>query len=370
MRFLRGLAKKIVYFLNLGWIGVLIRKYSYILSDFIGGLIFLIARVFKVLPKKKPWDENAVKKILIVRNDRVGDLVLSTPALRALRHKYFDAQIHLLVNKYAKDLVANNPNINKILIDEKEVLNTKYDLAIALHAGFKQNEILFKSRADWRIGFIGSGGGFFLTDKIKDDRREKPQHEIDFTLRAVEKIGAVTDNKKLDVSITPEGERFAEKFYLDNNLTGLTIVVHSGARQECLRWGKKGFAQLCDQLIKENKASIILTGTGAEQAIIMDIMKSMKHIPIVCLDVELTELVSVLKRASMYIGNITGPMHIACALNIPVVAITGLVNSLDDFRYWGPHCDKYQIVRKPGIETITVDDVYQAVLKLAGKNGA
>lgn len=367
---LRDLVKKTIYSLNLGWLGSLIREFGYIFSDFIGCLMFGIAKVFKILPQQKPWDENSVKKILVVRNDRVGDLVLSTPALRALRHKYFDAQIHLFVNKYAGDIVVKNSNINKILSDEKEVFNNKYDLAIALHAGFKQNELLFKSMANRRVGFIGSGGGFFLTDKIKDDRRTKPQHEIEFTLRAVEKIGASTDNKKLEVSITREGEKFADKFYLEHQLTGLIIIVHPGARQECLRWGKQGFTQLCDKLIKENKASIILSGTGAEQAVITDIIKMMKYKPIVCLDIKLTELVSVLNRASMYIGNITGPMHIACALNIPVVAITGLINSLDDYRYWGPRCDKYQIVCKQGINSITVDEVYQAFMKLTGENGA
>ncbi|MBU1044140.1 MAG: glycosyltransferase family 9 protein [Candidatus Omnitrophica bacterium] len=362
--------KQLIHFLNLGWMVGLIRKAKYALLDVFGNIFFTAARLLKFLPFAKTWDENAAKNILIVRNDRVGDLVLSTPALRAVREKYFDAKIHLLVNNYAKDLVINNLNIDKILTEEKEVLNTKYDLAIALHAGFKQNQILFQSRADCRIGFIGAGGGFFLTEKIKDDRSANPMHEIDFTLLAAQKAGADIANKKLEVSITNQGEKFADKFYFDNKLTGLTIVIHPGARQEILRWSKHSFAQLGDLLIKQFKAKVVLTGTAKEKELIADIIAEMKSKPAVCLDVKLTELVSVMKRGSMYVGNITGPMHIACALNIPVVAITGLFGSLDDIRYWGPRCDKFEIVRKQGIDAITVDDVYQAVLRLAGENAA
>ncbi|MBU1086346.1 MAG: glycosyltransferase family 9 protein [Candidatus Omnitrophica bacterium] len=370
MKKIKSRIKRLIHFLNLGWIIGIIRGSKYVLLDAIGTIFFAAVRLLRFAASSKTWDENTAKNILVVRNDRVGDLVLSTPALRALRQKYFDAKIHLLVNKYAKDLVLNNPNIDKILTEEKEVLNTKYDLAIALHAGFKQNAILFQSRADCRIGFIGAGGGFFLTKKIKDDRRENPRHEIDFTLLAAQKAGADIDNKKLEVSITIQGEKFADKFYLDNNLAGMTIVIHPGARQEILRWSKHSFAKLGELLTSQLKAKIILTGTAKEKELIADILCQMKSKPAVCLDIKLTELVSVLKRASMYVGNITGPMHIACALNISVVAITGLFDSLDDIRYWGPRCDKFEIVRKQGIDAITVEDVYQAVLRLAGENGA
>jgi ADP-heptose:LPS heptosyltransferase len=371
MRKIKDLIKQIVSFLHLGWLMELIRRTSYVVFDFAGECVFAVARVCNFLPRIKPLDEKLIERILVVRNDRIGDLVLSTPAIRALRKMFPEAQIHLLINNYAKDLVVNNHNINKIFTEEKQIFENKYELAIALHAGFKQNQILFKSKALWRVGFTGFGGGFFLTDRVADDRRENPQHEVDFTLRVVEKVGVLfAENKKLEISITVEGEKFANKFYLDNKLKKATIIVHPGARQDCLRWPKQGFAQLCDRLIKERKVNIVLTGTGAEKDLVEDILSIMDHKPIVCWDIKLTELVSVLKRASMYIGNITGPMHIACAVNIPVVAITGLVNSLDDFRYWGPVCDKYQIVCKPGIETISVDDVYQAVIKLAGNNGA
>ncbi len=367
---LRKILKGIIRVFDLGETISRIRRCKYVLLDAIGTIIFAARGLLKISTKQKKYDENTVKNVLIVRNDRVGDLVLSTPALRALRDKYYKAKIHLLVNKYAKDLVINNSSVDKVLTDEKEIPNTKYDLAIALHAGYKQNELLFKSRAKRRIGFIGAGGGFFLTEKIKDDRRENPQHEVDFSLRVVQKAGADIGDKKLEVSITSEGERFAKKFYQDNKLTGMTIVVHPGARQENLRWLKKSFAQLCDLLSKQLKAKIIITGTLGEKEIIDDIKAQMKSKPLICLDIKLTKLVSVLKRASMYVGNITGPMHIACAVNIPVVAITGLFDSLDDIRYWGPRCDKYEIVRKQGLESIMVEDVYQAVIRLAGKNGA
>ena len=107
----------------------------------------------------------------------------------------------------------------------------------------------------------------------------------------------------------------------------------------------------------------------------------MQKKPIICTDLKLTELVSILKRATIYIGNITGPMHIAAALNIPVVAITGLSGSLDDARYWGPRCDNYKIVREftaeggfwkriDCIKDISPDEVFKAASLLVNRNDA
>jgi len=103
---------------------------------------------------------------------------------------------------------------------------------------------------------------------------------------------------------------------------------------------------VADRLIREYKARVLITGSLAEKELINEIICRMSEKAVVCTGVKLTELVSLFKRASMYIGNITGPMHIAAALNIPVVAITGLTGSLDDVRYWGPWCDQHEIIHK------------------------
>jgi len=68
-----------------------------------------------------------MKKILITRTDRIGDLILTTPAIRAVRKYYPEAEIHLLINDYTKDLVLNNPNIDKLLVDGKYALDRDYD---------------------------------------------------------------------------------------------------------------------------------------------------------------------------------------------------------------------------------------------------
>ncbi len=241
------------------------RQGFYILFDWIGYLIFYPRQLFH---RKSKF---SFGKILIIRLDRIGDLILSTPAIRAVRNTFPKAKIHLLINEYTKDLVIGNPNINKLLIYKKDKIHSNYDLAIALHPGLIQNYITFISGAKMRIGYIGRGGGFFLTNRIKDDRAIRIRHEVESALELVKVAGCKTKNKNLEVSLTKEGEKFAKEFFKKNNLNpkDLIIAVHPGARQEYTRWKKEGFAEACDRLIKGEKAKVLLI-TGKEERKLID----------------------------------------------------------------------------------------------------
>jgi len=381
---MRKFSKKIMRFLGFVRAVQLLRSLSYAIFDFLGTIVFTVLKLVRVLPLNAKFDKSQVKKVLIIRNDRIGDLVLSTPAIRAVGNTFSGAQVHCMVNEYAKDLIVNNPYIHKIFTKAEDTSDKDYDLAIALHAGLRQNYLVFKSGAFWRVGYTGWGGKFFLTHCLKDDRLSRARHEVEFTLEAVEAIGCTTADKRLEVSVTEEGETFAEQFFADNALDGLVVLIHPGARQQYVRWKKEGFAEVADRLRQRFQAKVIISGANSERLLIKDIVSLMKYPPVVCQGVRLTHLVSIIKRSSLYLGNITGPMHIAAALDIPIVAITGMKGSLDDIRYWGPRCSDYEIVSKdtgcrqcrPGecrtiacMQQITADDVFQAAEKIISRHG-
>ncbi|MFH1459649.1 MAG: glycosyltransferase family 9 protein [Candidatus Omnitrophota bacterium] len=345
----------------------------------------------RILKPDKIFNKDKVKKILLIRIDRLGDLILTTPAIKAVRNEFKQAQVHLLVNEYAQDLVVNNPNIDRLLIYKKNLkLEEGYDLAVCFHRGYLPNKIAFKSQAVWRVGFSGAGGSFFLTHVLFDDRLKRARHEVEFSLEAAQIIGADLKDKKdkkLEISITQAGEEFADKFYQDNKISrdDLVIIMHPGARQEYIRWKKQGFAAVADELISQYQAKVIMTGSKSEQALLLQIKNLMKYPAIITPGIKLTELVSIMDRGNLYIGNITGPMHIACALDLPVVAITGMTGSLDDTRYWGPRCSDFEIVSKdmgckkcvPGdcktfecIQSISVEDVMDATLRIIKRHAA
>lgn len=314
------------------------RKVYFALFDLAGEGIFAILRLLKIVAPISSFKKDDIRNILIVRLDRLGDLLLSAPAIRAVREGFPKAQIHLLVKEYAKDLVIGSPNIDKLLIYEKDKVGHNYDLAITLHNALKLNYIVFRSGARYRLGYTGRGGGFFLTHKITDDRDIRVRHEVESNLEIVGIVGCVTKNKDTEVSITEEGEKFAERFFQENkiNPADIVIMVHPGARQEYVRWAKEGFAAVADGLIKQKNVKIILSVSQHERQLAEEILSMMEEKPLLALGLELTQLVSLIKRCNLFIGNASGPVHIASALKIPVVAIFGVIHPLDGYPEWGP----------------------------------
>jgi heptosyltransferase-2 len=327
-----------------------VRRAFYNSVDLLGSVFFFPL----FFSRKKTFSKDEIKKILIIRLDRIGDVILSTPAIRALRLSFPEAKIHLLIQAYTKDLLVNNPNIDRLLVYPAparrggEGLPSDYDAAIALHPGLKQNYLTVKCGAKVRVGYTGWGGGFFLTHKIKDDRAKRLRHEVESALEAVGALGATTEDRRIEVSITPEGEEFSGLFFKKNNLlgNGLIVVVHPGARQEYIRWRKEGFAEVCDRLIKEKQARVILLGSQKEQGLVEETASLMAGKPILAIGLGLTQVVSLIKRCGLFIGNSTGPMHIASALGIPVVAIFGSQHPLDGHKAWGPWTKKGVVVAR------------------------
>lgn len=323
-----------------------IRSFYFELFDLIGEGVFGFLRILRAIKPILPFEKNSVKKILVIRLDRIGDLILSTPVFKALRGGFPQAKIYLLVQSYTLDLVINNSNLDGVLVLGKDKIPGDFDLAIALHPGYKQNQIAFQSGARFRIGYTGSGGGFFLTRKVKDDRQIRIRHEVVSGLELAKIAGCSIEVIKPEVSFTEKGELFGQDFFERNGLFGKypIVAIHPGARQEYIRWNSSGFAEVASRLMQEFGSQVILIGSGNEKLIIEEIVSLMPIKPIISLDLALTELVSLIKRCSLFIGNSSGPMHIAAALDVPVVGIFGNIHPLDSYQEWGPWGNKHLVV--------------------------
>lgn len=335
---MRTHAKRVLRILRLGPAARTLRHWCYATANAVAGAGFRMLRGLGFLPGDRSFDKGLVKKILIVRVDRIGDVVLSTPAFRAVRESFPESEIHLLVREYTEDLVLNNASIDKMLVHHRDALADDYDLAIALHPGFVPNRLVFSAGAAWRVGYGGRGGDFFLTHKLRDDRAARVRHEVESVLEIVGLVGCETEDMSLVVSVTEEGEAFVRHFLRENDISAaeLIVVIHPGARQEYIRWTKEGFAEVADRLIREKEAKVILIGTRDEESLVAEVMSLMKETAICAVGTALTEVVSVIKSAKLFVGNSTGPMHIAAALGVPVVAVFGSNHPLDSQKAWRP----------------------------------
>ncbi|MFW6129666.1 MAG: glycosyltransferase family 9 protein [Atribacterota bacterium] len=353
-----------------------LRKIFYFLFDFIGDILFL-----RFLKKQKKIEKKNIKKILVIRLDRIGDLILTIPAIRAIRETYPGADIDLLIKEYTLPLVKNNPDIDKIIIYKKQDLKKEYDLAIAFHPGIKENYLTYKSGAQHRIGYKGEGGSFFLTKRLKDDRKKRIRHEVESALEIANVAGCKTDKKKLELNVDEKAKEFANKFFSKNKLTGKypVVLVHPGARQRYIKWDKEKFARVSDKLIDERNASVIILGGPNEKRLVNEVSEIMARKPVKAVDLDLNKVISITKKCDLFIGNSTGPMHIAAGLGVPVVAVFGSRHPLDSAEEWGPWSENSVVVNKdpgcrrchPGdcsdykcMKQVTVKDVYKQCIKL------
>lgn len=308
------------------------------------------------IPKEK------IKKILILRPDAIGDLVLITPAIHALRQHFPQAHIAILVQKYTSDLVKIHPDIDEVILDDirdKKINNLKdyfnyvkkiraknFDLAIDFYSfDYRYPLMMLLARIPYRIGdksrimlrpFYNLGTTLQYKDYTK--------HMVDFHLELLKKIGVKADNPRLNIHIPPE---VINKFKTRLQELGISdsdwlVGIHPGCGAS-RKWDSKGYAELCDTLQERYGAKVVITGGPREKEKAAEIYALSKKKPLNLVEkTSLSELTALIKRFNLYIGVDTGPIHLAAAIGTPVVMLV-LAKNVKAVR-WGPWKTSHQII--------------------------
>ena len=326
----------------------------------------------------------------------IGDLLLVTPVLRTLRTNFPDAHIALLADAKLADLVKYNQNISELIaIDKKgrhdklfnyirfihEIHQRKFDLVINLHKNERASFIAALSGAKKIVGYSTFGPGLVFDRVIENRKRLKHQVEAHFDVLR-ETLGITNiDDRGIEMWLDDEAEKAAahlwqQAFPNHPRVIGLNI----GASWPTKRWPKEYFAELADRLVDEGFGIAYFGGPMdaeiVDQAI--SLMKHQNHPQVVQFtgQVTLMELAALLKKCRVFVTNDSGPMHIAVAMNIPLVSMFG-ASPVEGF--W-PYNDKSIVLKSPlpchpcykhscdlgGLPcmySITVDEVLDATLK-------
>ncbi|MFZ5799802.1 MAG: glycosyltransferase family 9 protein [Candidatus Omnitrophota bacterium] len=316
-----------------------------------GSFTFSLLRALRLLPAVKVYKGEAIKKILVMRPDRIGDLILATPVFENLRRHFPKARIAVLIAKGNKDLIEGNPSIDQILVSPvplRYLEAEKFDLAIVLYSAFWTARLAFRAGIPFRAGYDFHGCGFLLTHKIPYEQKAAALHEVDRNLNLLELIGITPQIKELRISVSPEAQKKISHWLLSRGLSENShlAIVHPGAYEEYIRWRPEGFAKVADCLIADYKMQVVLLAGPQEYDLVRKVAALMHNQPVLATGLTLGQTVALIKRAELFIGNSTGPMHIAAALKIPVVAIFGSRHPMDDFHKWGPYGTKSFVVRR------------------------
>lgn len=308
----------------------------------------------------KPQDVaslDEVRQVLVFEPGSLGDMVMLMPFLRSLRARFPKAKLSLLCrtsgpNGYAS---IDRSSIETLLLSQKYVdelipvvvpwlvdvspwkkynpfspnwprfawtllrlRSRNFDLAFPTgRSDIRYNLVLWLAGAKRRVGYAYAGGGFFLTDVVAPDMTRVHQTEISLQLLEHLDIPVIRGGKLFELSA--EDKSFSAKFLKQHGLEAddLIVGVHAGSRVASRTWGRENFQQVAERLTGEFGAKVIWFGD------LVDSGSDAFCRNIVPVSFPLREFLAILARCSFLVCNDSGPMHMAGALGVPVVAIFG-----------------------------------------------
>jgi heptosyltransferase-2 len=330
-----------------------------------------------MIDELRPAGGGVPSRILLVKLADLGDLLTVTPALRALRASFADARIDALVTPSSASLLRGLPTVDRVLTFDKFAYDRPsaalrslpgalslanrlrlggYDILVLCHhlttayGTLKYAMLAFGSGARVRAG-LDNGRGGFLTHRATDFGFGV-RHEVDYWLSVTDSIGAQTRQPRLEIALSEEDESEAEKLWQALEFSGQDVaIVHPGSGVFSLarRWPAGRFAHLGDALSRRLGLRIaILAGPApGESELATAISRSMSEAASIVTDIPSPQrLAAFLRRARVVVGNDSGVVHLAAAVEAPVVAIFGPTNHAA----WGPYppsAPRNRVVREP-----------------------
>jgi heptosyltransferase-2 len=283
-------------------------------------------------------DERLWENVLVLQTSFLGDTVLTLPLISEIKRRFSKSKLTLLCSPHAKELLSDHPAIDEIIVDDKrkadrgyrglwrkaKLLRTKrFTLALCPHKSFRSGLLLLLAQIPHRVGFSQSKSSFLFHRRVN---RDAARHDLERTLSILEGVGISLDQcrRKLELPITAERrEKVAARLRsLGVDTSTILVGLHPGSVWATKRWFPEGFARLIG-LLKERYACEVLLFGGPEDAeCIGNIQKlSGGHGMSLANRITLADLPAALSMCSVLVTNDSGPMHIAVARGVPVVAI-------------------------------------------------
>ncbi len=297
----------------------------------------------------------APRRILLLRLERIGDLVMALPAIRDVRAAAPHAEIDLVVGSWNAPLARAIDGIDRVeSLDARWLARGSglglpallkaargwrrrgYDLAINLEPDVRSNLLLAASGAAWTAGFASGGGGPLLDLALDFDTRA---HTVDNTRRLVATtFGASVPAAAIGplLVVPDEAERNARAYA--PAAPGPLVGIHASGGRALKQWDPERFADVARRLIEERDATIVLTGAGADRPLVDRVKAALPPDRVVdaAADLDLLTLAALMTRLDLLVTGDTGPMHLAWAVGTPIVSVFG---PSDPARYAprGPH---------------------------------
>ena len=329
----------------------------------------------------------APERILVVKLDHLGDVLLATPVFSNLRRAYPHAELHALTGEWSRVVLERHPEVNSV-IEYNSPAFCRIGQPTSLRESFKlyrllrrqKYDLMVELRSDWRVVWFAflrlapkrlSRASLQVANKLGFSQFSGT-HETTRNLDVLKQVGIPTPVQTAIFSVTTEDKKWASDFLATYQIDRQRplIAIHPGSPIALKRWMPERYAKLADWLIAQKRAQILFVGVKDEIPIVIEIQGCMQKESInVAGKTTLTQLASILHTCNVFIGNDSGPMHLAAAVGTQTI---GLYGPGDPTRF-GPAGKKCQTIRRKSgcMSEIQVADVIQVLEEAAYlmKNG-
>lgn len=321
------------------------------------------------------------KRILVIRTDRIGDVVLTTPALKALRLAFPQAHLAVLITPATQDLIKGNPYVDEIILDDRKgvykgvlgflqlarrIRSGNFDLAVIYHTKRRYNLACFLAGVTVRLGYKNNKGGCFLNLPVDDMRPKGIKHEAMYCLDLLNAIGVYSKDMSLFVAHQYDADQWANQWVMENIPENFSLIaIHPGSSDLTRCWSTDNFASLINQIANRYFVKIVFIGAINNRPLVDAIKVHLKN---GCLDLtgqtSIAQTVALFRRTKLLISTDSGPVHVAAAVGCNNICI--FLRDIPGLNYerWYPLGDHSITVRsklKNQDLSVSVDEVLTAV---------
>lgn len=324
------------------------------------------------------------RNILVIDFGQLGDVVMSLPALRAIRDHFPDAQITVLVGKPAAEILSMAGYANIIVPVDRVALRdgskivsiariiklvsrvrkAKYDFVIDLNSFSETNILGFLSGAQYRLFSHRPGRSvdFLANFNPKPPREVKDNHLVDRYLDVLKSLGINNAERTPFLKTSNEADSVVESMLKKEKAqsNALLVGLFPGAGHLDRRWPIERFAELADHLTRNQRVRVIVFGGPEEPDLIARNAHLFPASTIFFDRLTISQLAAALARLTVFVSNDTGPMHVAAAVGTSVVELIGRLTP----NAYVPIGDHHRIMLAPSVSEISLEDVYKATQEL------
>jgi heptosyltransferase II len=350
-------------------------------KKFYSTIIHTILKKFLTLTETEITSLSNPKNILIVRqHNQLGDLLAGVSLLRAIKEKYLQCKITLIVSPDNYTGLVKNKFIDDLFIFDKrklllptylfilyKTLRMEYDAAIVpvtVSISFTSNLLCRFSSSKIRIGPKSLDGkpneSAYLFDKLIDInwRKYPDSHVADRILDIVRPFGIDTNNFHSEITFDEKDIKSADKFLAGMNVSHQDIIIgfHCGAGKKQNRWSLLKYVELINLFAQEYNAKMYLTGSNSDEEEINYILQHVQFKLGLFINKSIPEVAALISKSTLFISNDTGIMHVGGTTKTPQISIFGPTNPLN----WAPIGEnKYYIRKSDLIDDVMLEDVYE-----------